>query len=98
MNVAHISCICLTVEGKPRKNLNQEIDPTGNQTQAHCVRSNDVAPKVQWGKPAKITLLLDYEASLRRKTCPWAENSDDDCESVNCHLTEGFLFMVSTNR
>ena len=39
--------ICLTVEGKPRKNLNQEIDPTGDRTQARCVRSNDVTPRPQ---------------------------------------------------
>ena len=26
--------ICLTVQGKPRKNLNEEIDPTGDRTRA----------------------------------------------------------------
>ena len=38
---------CLTVEGKPWKNLNQEVDPTGDWTRAHCVRSNDVTPRPQ---------------------------------------------------
>ena len=32
--------ICNTVEGKLRKNLNQEIDLTGDRTWARCVRSN----------------------------------------------------------
>ena len=36
--------ICLTVEGKPRKNLNQETNSTGDRTRARCVRSNDVTP------------------------------------------------------
>ena len=41
------SVICLTVEGKPRKNLNQEIDPTGDRTRARCVKSSDVTPRPQ---------------------------------------------------
>ena len=28
-----------------RKNFNQEIDLTGDRTQAHCVRSNNVTPR-----------------------------------------------------
>ena len=39
--------ICLIVEEKPRKKLNQEIDPTGDRTQARCVRGNDVTPRPQ---------------------------------------------------
>ena len=41
--------ICLMVEEKPRKNLNQEIDPTGDRTPARCVRSNDfrLTPRTQ---------------------------------------------------
>ena len=31
----------------PGKNLNQEIDPTGDRTWARCVRSNDVTPRSQ---------------------------------------------------
>ena len=42
--------ICLSVEGKPRKNLNQEICPTGDWTRARCVRSNDVTPRLQRGR------------------------------------------------
>ena len=37
--------IRLKVEGKPRKNLNQEIDPTGDRTRARCVSSIDVTPR-----------------------------------------------------
>ena len=37
----------LTVEGKPRKNLNPEIEPAGNRTRARGVRSNDVVPRPQ---------------------------------------------------
>ena len=39
--------IYLTVERKPRKNLNQEINPTEDRTQARCVRSNVVTPRPQ---------------------------------------------------
>ena len=42
----------LTVEEKPRKNLNREIDPTEDQTRARCVRGNDV------------TLPLDHSGCL----------------------------------
>ena len=38
--------ICHTVEGKPWKNLNLEIDPTGDRTRDRCVRSNDVTPRL----------------------------------------------------
>ena len=38
--------ICLTVERKLRKNLNQEIHLTGDQTRAQCVKSNDVTTAV----------------------------------------------------
>ena len=41
------SDIRLTVEGKPRKQLNQEIDPTGDRTRARCVRGSDVTPRPQ---------------------------------------------------
>ena len=40
---------CLTVEGKPRKNLNQEIDLTGDGIWTSCVRSNDVTTDIQVG-------------------------------------------------
>ena len=33
--------ISLTVEGKPRKNLNQETGPAGDLTRVRCVKSND---------------------------------------------------------
>ena len=36
--------ICLTVEGKPRKNLIQKTDPNGDQIRARGVRINDVTP------------------------------------------------------
>ena len=39
--------ICLTVEGKPQKNLNQEIDPAGDRTRARCMKSNYVFPRLQ---------------------------------------------------
>ena len=42
--------ICLTVETNPRKNLNQEIDPTEDRTRARCVRGNDVTPEQSGGQ------------------------------------------------
>ena len=45
-NVAKFSDICLTVEGKHRKNLNQEIDPTGDRTRTRCVTSSDVTSRL----------------------------------------------------
>ena len=32
----------LRLRENPGKNLNQEIDPTGDRTRARCVKSNDV--------------------------------------------------------
>ena len=35
----------LQLSENPGKNLNQEMDPTGDWTRARCVRSNDVTPR-----------------------------------------------------
>ena len=37
----------LRLRENPGKNLNQEIDPTGDRTKACCVRNNDVTPRPQ---------------------------------------------------
>ena len=39
--------ICLTVEEKLRKKVNQEIDPNGDRTRVRCVRGNEVIPELQ---------------------------------------------------
>ena len=44
-NVAHICDVCLVVEEKLRKKLNQVIDATENRTRARCVKDNDVTPR-----------------------------------------------------
>ena len=43
----HILTFVLRLREKPRKNLNQEIDPTGNGTRSRCLRCNDVTPSSQ---------------------------------------------------
>ena len=40
--------IRLTVEGKNRKNLNQETEAIGIWTRALWMRGNDVTPRLQW--------------------------------------------------
>ena len=66
--------ICLMAAEKTLKNLNQEIDPTGDRTLAHCVRSNDVSPRPQRRslQPMKVCLLalhlshfINYRATVR---------------------------------
>ena len=51
--------MCLTVEEKQRKNLNQEIDLTGDRTRVRFVRNNDVTPRPQ------RTLLLTHLNLIR---------------------------------
>ena len=52
------SDICLAVEGKTPKNLNQKIDPTGDRTWAPCVKSNYVTPRPQrWSSFASKSVL-----------------------------------------
>ena len=46
--------ICLTVEEKPWKNFNQEIDPIGDRTRARCVRDNDVTPRLRVRKSGTL--------------------------------------------
>ena len=41
----------LRLREKPRKNLNHEIDPTGDRTRACCVRSKLMLPLDQSGDP-----------------------------------------------
>ena len=43
--------ICLIVEVNSRKNLNQEIDPTGDRTRPRWVRGNDVTPRSKFWSP-----------------------------------------------
>ena len=50
--------ICLTVEGKPQKNLNQKIDPTGDRTRDCYVRSIDVTPKPQRWSFSNLSVAL----------------------------------------
>ena len=63
-----IPYICFTVEGKPRKNLNQETDPTGDGTRTRSVRSNDVTPRPpHWSHiiaivPINKSLVYDYDS------------------------------------
>ena len=46
-NVASVSWLFLAVEGKPRENLNQEIDPTGHRSRARWMRSSNVISRSQ---------------------------------------------------
>ena len=55
--------ICLTVEGKHRKNLNQEIDQTGDRIWARCVKSNNVTPRSQ----LCVLCYFDSPLVLKRK-------------------------------
>ena len=56
--------ICLAVEGKPWKNFNQEIDPTGDPTGAHCERSNDVTPRPAGSMGAAPKLCSEHGSRL----------------------------------
>ena len=60
------SDICVTVEGNPRKNLNQETEPTGDRTRARCVRSNDVNPRSQRWFCTYLTNYLGNMCTLAR--------------------------------
>ena len=60
---------CLTIVGKPRKNLNHELDPTGDRNWALCVRSNDVTSQP---KGWKIVL---WEFPVRRPRYFISDNS-----------------------
>ena len=45
----------LRLRKNPGKNLNEEIDPTGDRTRAHRVRSNDITPRPQrWLKQTEL--------------------------------------------
>ena len=50
----------LRLSENPGKNLDQEIDPTENRTQARCVRSYDVTPVVCIYRFKKVLGLIHY--------------------------------------
>ena len=43
----HFLTFVLQLRENLGKNLNREIDPTGDRTRARCVRNNDVTPRPQ---------------------------------------------------
>ena len=45
--MAYIFCMFITLEEEGQKSLNQEIDPIGDQTRAHCEKGNDVTYRSQ---------------------------------------------------
>ena len=53
----------MITEENPGKNLNQEIDPTGDRTRARCVRGNDVTPRRQRWSGLKETKLHENGGS-----------------------------------
>ena len=54
--------ICLTVEGKPRKKLNQEIDPTEDRTRARCVRVTMLHLDQSGGQKIKVSWFVNIQS------------------------------------